>query len=427
MIAAWMVWSAGAGLLFVAAALAAERVLNRGRRWAWAVAGFGTAALPALRFAGSEGAEGGSGWVGTPIPLEPLIVQAGGDAALLSADGVAALAWLVLSSCMAAVGVGAVLRLLARRRSWRNGVLRGRSVLWSNDTGPAVTGLFRPRIVLPEWVREMAPARQELVLAHEEEHVRAGDLHLRFAAALLLVAFPWNPAFWVQYRRLNAAIEIDCDQRVMNRLPGRGRLYGDLLLRAASAPRGVPWMATALAERPSFLERRIRALFDAAPQATTAKAGLLLFAAVFLAALAFVAPGIVRQAPVAPALVEPSVHSETAPAPTEASDETVAAQPTFTAFTEAPRFANPDEIKKALETEYPPLLRGAGVGGTARVRVFVDTNGTVANAKLHEGSGHEALDQAALRVAKAFRFTPARNRDEVVAVWITLPVTFAAR
>ena len=439
MIAAWMLWSAGAGLLFVAAALAVERVLGRGRRWAWAGAALGTTVVPAARFAGNGGMEGAAGPVGTPVLLEPLAVGVAGDSGLHALDGALLTGWLVLSAFVAAVGAGATVRLLLRRRGWRRGALRGRSVLWSKETGPALTGLFRPRVVLPDWVRSASPARQELVLVHEEEHLQAKDVQLRFSVALLLAAFPWNPALWFQYQRLGAAIEMDCDQRVMSRLPGRRRLYGDLLLRAAFPRSGLTGMAVAaLSERPSSLERRIRALLGKAPQVRAAKAALLVFAAVFVIALAVAVPGIVRKssvpsvpsAPLVPPVSPvPSASSEPAPIPPEAPSEPadVAAEPSFTPYTVAPRYENADEVRQAIR-EFPALalLRDAGIGGTVHLNFFVDKTGAVADAKVAETSGHPALDEAALRVAKVFRFTPARNRDEVVEAWVSFPITFAA-
>lgn len=441
MIAAWMLWSAGAGLLFVAAALAVERVLGRGRRWAWAGAALGTTAVPAVRFAGSGGMEGTGGPVGTPVLLEPLAVGVAGDSGLHALDGALLTGWLVLSACVAAVGAGATVRLLLRRRGWRRGVLRGRSVLWSKETGPAVTGLFRPRVVLPDWVRSASPARQELVLIHEEEHLRAKDVQLRFSVALLLAAFPWNPALWFQYQRLGAAIEMDCDQRVMSRLPGRRRLYGDLLLRAAFPRSGATGMAVAaLSERPSSLERRIRALLGKAPQARAAKAALLVFAAVFVIAVVVAVPGIVRESsapsaspppvpPVPSASSEPATPSEPTPIPPEAPSvpAAVAAEPSFTPYTVAPRYENAEEVRQALRDEPAlALLRDAGIGGTVHLNFFVDKTGAVADARVDETSGHPALDEAALRVAKVFRFTPARNRDEVVEAWVSFPITFTA-
>jgi TonB family protein len=42
-------------------------------------------------------------------------------------------------------------------------------------------------------------------------------------------------------------------------------------------------------------------------------------------------------------------------------------------------------------------------------------------------SGHQALDEAALRVVSIIQFTPALNRDVPVPVWISLPVAFTVR
>ena len=46
------------------------------------------------------------------------------------------------------------------------------------------------------------------------------------------------------------------------------------------------------------------------------------------------------------------------------------------------------------------------------------------NALIEQSSGHGLLDEAALRVADAFEFTPARFEEEVVPVWIEVSITF---
>ncbi|MEX2048727.1 MAG: M56 family metallopeptidase [Gemmatimonadota bacterium] len=107
------------------------------------------------------------------------------------------------------------------------------------------------------------------------------------------------------------------------------------------------------------------------------------------------------------------------------SAQDLSARPQFTPFTTAPRILNVEEVQRALVAGYPPLLRNAGIGGTARVWFFIDTTGAVGNVLVEESSGHEALDQAALEVARTYRFEPARNRDAVVPVWINLPIMFA--
>jgi protein TonB len=115
-----------------------------------------------------------------------------------------------------------------------------------------------------------------------------------------------------------------------------------------------------------------------------------------------------------------------APLPPPTSED-LSAAPTFTPFTTAPTILNRSEVVAALASEYPPLLREAGVGGRAIVWFFIEEDGRVGAVRLRESSGHEALDRAALRVAEAYRFSPALNRDQRVPVWVQFPITFQAR
>lgn len=407
MTAAWMLWSIGAGLLFLVAGLALERLLDGRRRWVWMAAGAGTVILPAARLLAGILGSGASGPpASAPVMLEPLSVTLSGDSALHSLDGVLQLGWAGLSAVLLITALIGAARFVRRRASWREGALLGRNVLWSRDSGPAVVGLVGSRIVLPEWVRGAGRERQELVLAHEEEHQSARDAQLRFLAAALLVAFPWNPALWIQYHRLGLALELDCDNRVMRRWPDRRALYGDLLLRVGTARGLLPGVAVAaLAEQPSLLERRLRALLNKAPQVRLAQGAMLLFGAIMVVGLAVLIPGITG----------------------EGDEAGISAAPVFTPYTVKPDYVNRSEILAALEREYPPLLRDAGIGGTAVVWFFIDETGTVRNQAINDSSGHTALDEAALRVAPVFRFTPALNRDRAVPVWVSLPITFTTR
>lgn len=107
--------------------------------------------------------------------------------------------------------------------------------------------------------------------------------------------------------------------------------------------------------------------------------------------------------------------------------ENVEDAPILTPFTVRPELKNRDQVARALQRAYPPLLRDAGVGGTAVVWILIDEDGTVIKAQLKSSSGHEALDQAALDAGKLMRFTPALNRDQRVKVWIELPIVFTMR
>ncbi len=426
MIAAWMLWSVGAGLLFVLAGLATERLLKRGRRWVWVAAGAGTVALPAIRMMSSGGGSEGGVLPVAPILLDPVTMTVASDSTLHSLDDTLLMAWVLLSAILLVAALMGGVRFLRRRASWESGNLLGRDVLWSRDTGPAVVGLFGSCVVLPAWVQAAGAARQELILAHEEEHLRARDVHLRFLFGALLLAFAWNPAIWLQYRRLNLAIELDCDQRVMDRLPDHRRLYGDLLLRVGSGAGAMPGIAvTALAEQRSLLERRIRQLLSKAPEVRMAQAAFLVFGAILVIGVALSVPGITGEGP---AGVDGSAEEDgSLRIFREDRFERIpplSSAPVFTPYTVKPDYINTNEVREALAREYPPLLRDAGIGGTTIVWFFIDEEGVVRNQEVFRSSGHEALDQAALRVAPVFRFTPALNRDQAVPVWVQLPITF---
>ena len=104
--------------------------------------------------------------------------------------------------------------------------------------------------------------------------------------------------------------------------------------------------------------------------------------------------------------------------------ENIEAAPVFTPYTVKPELKNRDSVGRALVRNYPPLLRDAGIGGTVLTWLLIDEGGRVIKTQVKEGSGHDALDQAALKVADIMQFTPALNRDQKVKVWISLPIVF---
>jgi TonB family protein len=111
------------------------------------------------------------------------------------------------------------------------------------------------------------------------------------------------------------------------------------------------------------------------------------------------------------------------PEPVPASD----GEREFTPMTEAPELVNREETQRVLVRSYPPLLREAGISGSPHVAFFIDETGVVQKTEIARSSGYPALDQAALAVAKTMRFTPAKNRDRDVAVWVVIPVVFTAQ
>lgn len=260
---AWMVYAAVVGGLFGVAAAALEwvtRSAGRCGRWLWAAAmaaSLGVPLVAPLRDA-------------TPatVPAGASAIDAAG--AVLSREAVSVLRrvadvvdpwlapfWLVASLTLAGALVAGLARLRGRTRGWPEAVVGERSVLLSTGFGPAVVGVLRPRIVLPGWMLSADAGALAMALLHEEEHRRAGDVRLLFAAAAAVVIAPWNPALWWQLRRLRAAVELDCDARVLARGAGRAA-YGSLLLDLAAGARPAPLPFAALSTHTTLLERRLR-------------------------------------------------------------------------------------------------------------------------------------------------------------------------
>ena len=128
---------------------------------------------------------------------------------------------------------------------------------------------------------------------------------------------------------------------------------------------------------------------------------------------------------IAPTTFEANPVENLPPPPSEGGhDVDLAAAPVFTPMTVRPTLKNASEITQLLMKYYPPLLRDAGIGGTALVWFFIDETGHVLRTMVHRSSGYEAFDDAALQVADQMDFTPAYNRDQRVKVWVSIPITF---
>lgn len=259
MIGAFMLYSVAAAALLGFAALAIELALHsykRPVRWVWFAAAMGVLVIPELTVI----APNVGYW---PVEVVGAARESTGwshwGRRLASLDGALVLAWLLGSTIVLARIVGSYVRLAGARREWRGGSMANEGVLVSRDMGPAVVGLVAGAIVVPEWALRADREMQELMLAHEREHIRAGDPLLLAVVGLALVLMPWNlPAWWIA-ARLRLAIEVDCDARVLRGSRSDVATYGGLLLEVGRRVSGLR-PAVAFASSPRFLERRILAM-----------------------------------------------------------------------------------------------------------------------------------------------------------------------
>src|SRR4029077_12334941 len=84
----------------------------------------------------------------------PILLGAGARqfAARPSLDTLLKRAWFTASVAMMLTLLFSAAHLFYRRRRWERGTIAGAPVYISEHAGPAVVGIFRPRIVIPRWV-----------------------------------------------------------------------------------------------------------------------------------------------------------------------------------------------------------------------------------------------------------------------------------
>jgi periplasmic protein TonB len=74
--------------------------------------------------------------------------------------------------------------------------------------------------------------------------------------------------------------------------------------------------------------------------------------------------------------------------------------------------------------EYPAAAQQRGFAGRVLLRVDVSVAGTPLDVKVVSSSGHDILDEAALRAVRAWRFVPATRGGTPVAGVVNVPVEF---
>ena len=206
--------------------------------------------------------------------------------------------WLWASSAAMAglIVMGGVVQFRRQRRTWRRGMVAGVPVWIAPEAGPAVFGVFRPQIVVPEWLLKASLDTQRCVMAHERAHVHAGDSRVLTLSTILVLLVPWNPLLWWHAHRLRLAIEVDCDRRVL-RSGFDVQRYAEVLIQFGLRRASLLGATASISESPSILERRITLMFQPKnPRRTLASVALALLSIGSVAAATRIAPPPLRLA-----------------------------------------------------------------------------------------------------------------------------------
>src|ERR1700730_1775880 len=137
--------------------------------------------------------------------------------------------------------------------------------------GPAVDGVLRPRILLPNGIdRLLSEHELNAVLIHELTHAKRRDNLIRLIYEVGLCGLWFHPLAWVTGSRLALYRELSCDESVIR--SARGADLVAALAKLANPEEGFLLQATAS----SFLSHRLARLAAAQPRRPRRAASTLL-------------------------------------------------------------------------------------------------------------------------------------------------------
>ena len=358
-------------------------------------------------------------WLLVPVAAGAVIVPAREAAQLASADASSIVGFITAISrpvasvtqwqfpalLIWAVGAVAMAMLFASKQARFMRAVEARDGMPYDHVvghGPAVVGVLRPRVVLPEDFHTRYTAHeQELVLAHEQLHVARGDLAAQALATTFRCAFWFNPLVHFAAARFRVDQELACDADVLQRFPNSRRSYGDVMLKTQLADFGLPMGCHWQSAHP--LMERIAMLKQPLPSRQRRKSAVLLLSVL-------VGAGAYTAWAAQPGVAQPAVAKSEIAKP--------AAEPRGLTSIVAEDVLTPPA--------YPKALLATGQSGTVLLHVLVAADGTVRDAKVKSSSPGGVFDQAAIDAARQWRFTQ-RTRatiGDAPEVWVAIPVEF---
>ncbi len=177
----------------------------------------------------------------------------------------AAMTWLSIASILMARQCGAMLLLSGHIRRGRP--VRGypvHTVETSIVTTPAITGMFRPTLLLPAGlIKSLCPAELRFVIEHELAHTKRRDVLVGFLATLISCVHWFNPIVWFAAARFRAERELACDEMVLVARDSAGRAaYGRTILALLEhfPPGREPAGAVGVLGSRGAIRRRIKAI-----------------------------------------------------------------------------------------------------------------------------------------------------------------------
>jgi beta-lactamase regulating signal transducer with metallopeptidase domain len=138
--------------------------------------------------------------------------------------------------------------------------------LSATASSPAVCGLWRPVILIPQSLADKLSALQlRAVLLHELAHIKRGDVWVHHAQTLLQIIYWWHPLLWLANAQIRRVREQAVDEAVVVAMGSEAEAYPATLLEVAKLALERPMLALGLigiVESKSALAQRIQHLLD---------------------------------------------------------------------------------------------------------------------------------------------------------------------
>lgn len=140
--------------------------------------------------------------------------------------GVASVIWIIISSAVLLMLIATYFSTLYELRDstrLNDGIYLSKKVL-----SPAVYGIVKPKIILPESYKDRD---YSIVALHEKTHIRCLDNLWRIIAFVIVAVHWFNPFCWFFLKMFLTDIELSCDERVVSKLGAdRAKDYATALL-----------------------------------------------------------------------------------------------------------------------------------------------------------------------------------------------------
>lgn len=170
------------------------------------------------------------------------IVEIGAETTTVNISLNWALIW--LSGCIGILFLGAIAQWkvdrivhLASRKVELDLALPNNLTVVSNKqlSGPLLSGIFKPTLLIPEGFQNQFSARQQqLMINHELVHFHRGDNLYNLFALLFVAVFWFNPLTWMAYRAFRRSQELACDAVVLNQSTTEDKIsYSKALVQCA--------------------------------------------------------------------------------------------------------------------------------------------------------------------------------------------------